>query len=107
MHEGKDSSQRENRNLRNQSGHPYVEVQETGTVLNEYFSSVYTMEKDMKTWELGTVDGGVLRAVCIMIKEMINVPSHMMADKYPGPDKIYPSTLWEAREDIVGPLAKI
>eukprot|EP00061_Rhincodon_typus_P002935 g18852.t1 len=33
--------------LKDQSGHVLVEPQEMGEVLNEYFSSVFTMEKDM------------------------------------------------------------
>ena len=28
-------------------------------------------------------------------------------DKSPGPDEVYPRTLWEVREEIAGPLAEI
>eukprot|EP00061_Rhincodon_typus_P017000 g45495.t1 len=31
---------------------------------------------------------------------------HTKVDKFPGPDQVYPSTLWNAREEIAGPLAE-
>eukprot|EP00061_Rhincodon_typus_P010939 g35589.t1 len=51
--------------LKDQDGHICVELREMGEVLNEYFSSVFTVEKDMKTWELG--EGSVLGPLLFVI----------------------------------------
>lgn len=75
--------------------------------LNAYSSSVLTVEKDMKTGELGTINESVLRTVTIMVKEVLNGLRHLKGDKPPGPDQIYLKTLWEAREEIAGTLALI
>eukprot|EP00061_Rhincodon_typus_P003122 g19346.t1 len=40
-----------------------------GEVLNEYFSSVFTNEKDMKTWEVGEISGDILGIVHITVEE--------------------------------------
>eukprot|EP00061_Rhincodon_typus_P005227 g24482.t1 len=69
-------------------------------VLKEYFSSVVTMEKDMKTWEHGEVSGNILGAVHTTIEEVLEVLECMKVDKFPGPDQIYPRTLQEQREEI-------
>eukprot|EP00061_Rhincodon_typus_P003182 g19470.t1 len=53
------------RPLNDQSGHVFVELQEMGEVLNEYFSSVFTVERDIKTWELG--EGLVLGPLLFVI----------------------------------------
>eukprot|EP00061_Rhincodon_typus_P009164 g32438.t1 len=66
-------------------------------VLNEYFSSVFTM----KTWELGEVSGDILGAVYFIVQVVLEVLECMEVDKSPGPDQIYPRTLPEAREDEV------
>lgn len=57
-----------------------------GKVLNEYFSPVFTTEKDMKTWEIGKVNGDVLMTIHITVKEVLNVLRHMKVDTFPGPD---------------------
>ena len=38
---------------------------------------------------------------------MLEVLKRIKVDKSPGPDEVYPRTLWEAREEIAGPLAEI
>jgi len=38
---------------------------------------------------------------------VLEVLKHIKVDKSPGPDEMYPRTLWEAREGITGPLAEI
>eukprot|EP00061_Rhincodon_typus_P002059 g16509.t1 len=78
-----------------------------GEVLKEYFSSVFTVEKDMKTWELGEISGTVLGTVHNTVEVVLEVLECMKVDKPPGPDQTYPRTLQEAREEIAGPLADI
>eukprot|EP00061_Rhincodon_typus_P004380 g22433.t1 len=72
--------------LKDQSGYVCVEPQEMGEVVTEYFSSVFTVEKDMKTRELGEVkifdevtrkvdEGRVVDVVCMdFIKAFDNFP---------------------------------
>ena len=76
-------------------------------ILNEYFSSVFTVEKSMDVKELGEINSDVLRSVHITEKEVLDVLKRTKVDKSPGPDEVYPRTLWEAREEIAGPLAEI
>ena len=76
-----------------------------GEILNEYFSSVF--EKSMDVRELGEINSDVLRSVHITEKEVLEVLRRIKVDKSPGPDDVYPRTLWEAREEIAGPLAEI
>ncbi|XP_072434162.1 sodium leak channel NALCN isoform X3 [Chiloscyllium punctatum] len=40
-------------------------------------------------------------------EEVPDVLKSIKVDKSPGPDQVYPRTLWEAREVIAGPLAEI
>ena len=76
-----------------------------GEILNEYLSSIFTVEKSMDVRELG--DSDALRSVHITEKEVLEVLKRIKVDKSPGPDEVYPRTLWEAREEIAGPLAEI
>lgn len=59
-----------------------------GKILNEYFSPVFTIKKDTKTGEFGTVNESVLRIVIIMVKEVLNVLRHMKVDQSPRPNQI-------------------
>ena len=38
---------------------------------------------------------------------MLKVLKRVKVDKSPGPDEVYPRTLWEAWEEIAGPQAAI
>ena len=78
-----------------------------GEILNEYFSSVFTVEKGMNVRELGEINSDVLRSIQITEKEVLEVLKRIKVDKSPGPDEVYPRMLWEAREEIAGPLAEI
>ncbi|GCC32520.1 hypothetical protein chiPu_0010981 [Chiloscyllium punctatum] len=71
-----------------------------GEVLNEYFSFVFAMEKDMKTWELEEVSCDILGTG----EEVLDVLECMEVDKSPGPDQTYSRTLQEAREKITGKI---
>lgn len=90
--------------LRNQRGQLCMEPQEMGKVLHEYFSSVITVEKGMRTREQGAVNGSVLKAVSITVQEVLEV---MKVDKSSVPDQIYLRTEWKAREKIAGALVEI
>lgn len=70
--------------LRNQSIHHSVELQGMGKVLNEYFFSVFTVEKDVWNGEVGTGKGNVLSIVHVTVEKALNV------DISPRPDQIYP-----------------
>eukprot|EP00061_Rhincodon_typus_P006991 g28210.t1 len=78
-----------------------------GEVLNEYFSSEFTMEKDMKIWELGEVSDDIMGKVHFTVEEVLEVLEHLKVDKSPGPDQMYPGTLQQAGEEIAGALADI
>jgi len=93
--------------LQDQQGHLCVGPQEMGETLNEYFSSVFTVQKSMDVKELGEINSDVLRSVFITEKEVLEVLKRIKIDKSPGPDEVYPRTLWEAREEIASPLAEI
>eukprot|EP00061_Rhincodon_typus_P002306 g17144.t1 len=76
-------------------------------VLNEYFSSVFTVEKDMKAWERGEVGGDILGTIHITIEVVLEVLECMKVEKSPDPDQIYARTLQEAREETAGALADV
>eukprot|EP00061_Rhincodon_typus_P018742 g48044.t1 len=40
-------------------------------------------------------------------EEVLNALQHIKVDKSLGPDQVYHKTLWEAREEVAGPLAEI
>lgn len=77
-----------------------------GKVLNEYYSSAFTVEKDMMTGGLRTINGDILRTVHIMVKEVVEAPRCMKVDTFPGPISSIRGHQ-EAREEITGSLAKI
>lgn len=93
--------------LRNQRGQLCMEPQEMGKVLHEYFSSVITVEKGMRTREQGAVNGSFLKAVSSTVEEVLEVIMGMKVDKSSVPDQIYLRTEWKAREKIAGALVEI
>ncbi|XP_051883123.1 uncharacterized protein LOC127576591 [Pristis pectinata] len=66
-----------------------------------------TMEKDMKSLELGKVNGEVLGIVHIKVEEVLDVLNGMKVNKSPGPDQVYRRTQREAREEVAGAQAEI
>ena len=67
----------------------------------------HPIEKGMDVGELGEINSVVLRSVHITEEEVLEVLKCIKVDKSPGPDEVYPRMLWEAREEIAGPLAEI
>ena len=63
-----------------------------GEILNEYFSSKFTVEKSMDVRELGEINSDAL-SVHITEKEVLEVLKRIKVDKSPGPDEVYPRTL--------------
>lgn len=66
--------------FRYQSSHPCVAQKEMGKVLSEDFSSVVTMEKDVLTVELGTINVIVLRTINITVKEVLSILDYIKVD---------------------------
>eukprot|EP00061_Rhincodon_typus_P008815 g31760.t1 len=77
-----------------------------GEILNDYFASVFKVEKDMEDREHGEINSDILKNVHIT-KEELDVLKCIKVDKSLGSDQVYPRTLWEVREDIAGLLSEI
>eukprot|EP00061_Rhincodon_typus_P013164 g39363.t1 len=73
-----------------------------GAILNEYFASVFTIEKDLVDNEFGEGFRDSLGHVEIKMEEVLEVLKNIKVDKSPGPDGVYPRILREARDEIVG-----
>ena len=93
--------------LKDQQGHLCADPQGMGEILNEYFSSVFTVEKGMEIRELGEINSHVLKNVHITEEVVLGVLKRIKVDKSPGPDEVYPRTLWKAMEEIAGTLTDI
>ena len=78
--------------LKDQQGHLCEDPQEMGEILNEYFSSVFIVEKSMDVRELGEINSDVLRCVHITEEVVLEVLKCIKVDKSPGPDEVYPRT---------------
>ena len=78
-----------------------------GRVLNDYFASVFTKEKDLVDDESGKGCVDSLSQVEIKKEEVLGFLRNIKIDKSPGPDEIYPRILREAREEIAGALREI
>eukprot|EP00061_Rhincodon_typus_P008420 g31010.t1 len=72
-------------------------------ILNENFASVFTVEKDMEARELGEINNNILKSGNIAEEVGLDVLKRIKVDK----SSVYPRTLWEAREVIVGLLAEM
>eukprot|EP00061_Rhincodon_typus_P018473 g47652.t1 len=84
-----------------------VEPKEVGDILNEYFASVFTVEKDMEDKEHGEINSDILKNVHFREEEVLDILKRIKVDKSLGPDQVYPRALQEAKEVIAGPLAEI
>eukprot|EP00061_Rhincodon_typus_P018579 g47801.t1 len=93
--------------LKDKGGNLCIELEKVGEVLNEYFTLVFTKEKDMGDDKIreGYVD--ILDNVNIKKEEVLGILKIIKVDKSPRPDGIYPRILGEAREEIAGSLTEI
>ena len=76
-------------------------------LLNEYFASVFTKEKDLVDDESGKRCVDSLSHIEIIKEEVLWFLRNIKVDKSPEPDGIYPRILREAREEIAGALREI
>eukprot|EP00061_Rhincodon_typus_P003200 g19519.t1 len=90
--------------LKDEGGKLYVELQEVGEILNEYFVSVFT-ENDMNNVEVRNECVNTLENVNILKEEVLGILNCIKIGKSPGPDGTYPRLLREVREEIAGALA--
>ena len=93
--------------LKDRGGNLCVEPEEMGEVLNEYFASVFTKEKDLVDDEPGKGCVDSLSHVEIEKEEVLGFLRNIKVDKSPGPDGIYPRILKKAREEFAGALREI
>ncbi|XP_067904856.1 uncharacterized protein [Heterodontus francisci] len=92
--------------IRDSGGNLCLESEEVGEVLNEYFASVFTSERDLVVCEDSVKQADMLEQVDVK-EDVLEILKDMRIDKSPGPDGIYPRLLREAREEIAAPLAMI
>eukprot|EP00061_Rhincodon_typus_P003812 g21032.t1 len=78
-----------------------------GEILNEYFPSVFTVEKDVGDREHGEINNDILKHVYITEQEVLDSLKGIKVDKPPEPDQMYPRTLLEPSEVIAGPFAEM
>ena len=78
-----------------------------GKVLNEYFVSVFTKEKDLVDDESGKGCVDSLSHVEIKKEVVLGFLRNIKVDKSPGPDGTYPKILRGARDEIAGALREI
>ncbi|XP_072423905.1 uncharacterized protein [Chiloscyllium punctatum] len=67
--------------LGDQQGSLCVEPQEKGEILNEYFASVFTVEKDVEDVVCREIDGDVLISVHITEEEVLDILKRIKVDK--------------------------
>eukprot|EP00061_Rhincodon_typus_P002472 g17659.t1 len=67
----------------------FVEPQEVGGILNEYFVLVFTKEKDMTNVEVRDECVNILENVNILKEVVLGFLTCIMIDKYPRSDGIY------------------
>jgi len=93
--------------IRDSEGNLCLESEEVGEVLNEYFASVFTSERDLVVCEDSVKQADMLEHVVVKKGDVLEILKNMRTDKSPGPDGIYPRLLREARHEIAAPLAMI
>jgi len=93
--------------IRDSGGNLCLESEEVEEVLNEYFASVFTGERDFVACEDSVKQADMLEPVDVKKEEVLGIFKNMRIDKSSGPDGIYPRLQREVREEIVAPLAMI
>eukprot|EP00061_Rhincodon_typus_P010093 g34117.t1 len=84
-----------------------LEVKDVSEILNEYFASVFTKEKDMEDSEICVEHANMLAHFEFRKEVLFGLLKSIKVDKCPGLDGIYSRLLREAREEIPGALTKI
>eukprot|EP00061_Rhincodon_typus_P000351 g11415.t1 len=76
-------------------------------ILDEYFVSLFTEERDMTDVEVSDRCLITLGQVGIMKGEVLGILKGIRVNKSPGLDVIYPRLLREVKEEIAGALTDI
>eukprot|EP00061_Rhincodon_typus_P010512 g34857.t1 len=84
-----------------------LEAEDVGEILNEYFASVFSQEKDMEDSEICVEHANMLGHLEIVKEVMLGLLKSIEVDKSPGPDGIYPRLPRVARREVAGVLTKI
>jgi ribonuclease P/MRP protein subunit RPP40 len=98
--------------LKDNLGKVIEDDQETANLLNNYFSSVFTIEdcgnipEPLKVFK-GKFEEEGLMNIKITSELVENKLKSLKVDKCPGLDGIHPKMLFELRKEIAGPLAKL
>lgn len=81
-----------------------VGPQKMSELLNEHFSSVFSVEKDLGVIECGEIQSVVLKRVHVTEEENLQSGhEHIKVDKSPGLDQVNTKTLWETGKENVRP----
>ena len=93
--------------LKNADGNLTAEDSEMATILNDYFSSVFSEEDLSQLPEKQSETGSVFEMVLIDRKKIKNKINKLRGDSAPGPDKINPRMLKELAHEMAEPLRRI
>eukprot|EP00061_Rhincodon_typus_P013693 g40226.t1 len=85
----------------------WLESEDVGEILNEYFVSVFTQKKDMRDSEICADHANMLRYFEIKKEVVLGLLKSIEIGKSPGSDGIYFRLLRGAREEIARALTKI
>jgi len=98
--------------LKDRGGNVLTNDEETANLLNNYFSSVFTVEdcsnipnaKQMFTGKIGEEDLVHLEITSTIVEHKLE---KLDVNKCPGLDNIHPKLLYELRSEISNPLSKL
>eukprot|EP00061_Rhincodon_typus_P013145 g39329.t1 len=90
--------------LKDKGGNLCLEAEDVGEILNEYFVSVFTQEKDMEDIEISMEHANMPGQFEIKKEVVLHLLKSIKVDKFLGPNGIYLSLLREAKEEIAGVL---
>eukprot|EP00061_Rhincodon_typus_P001509 g14984.t1 len=76
--------------IRDSGWNLYVESEEVGEVLNEYFASVFISERYLVAFEDCVKQVEMLEQFYVRKEDMLEILKNMRMDKSPEPDGIYP-----------------
>eukprot|EP00061_Rhincodon_typus_P014451 g41474.t1 len=79
--------------MKDQAGMLRVKLQNVGGVLKEYFSSVFTLEKEKLDMEFRKRDCEELAKFVIGNGEILEALSGLKTEKSPGPGELHPRLL--------------
>ena len=87
--------------LESDNGTLYSSDKENATLLNEYFSSVFTVENDLYDPEPGVVhQGNSINSIRCTVEEVSKKIDNLDSYKAPGTDRFLPRVLKEVRDEI-------